>query len=98
MFFTRFVTGNIFSVAVIGIILLLKKLLKNRASLRFHYHIWFALLLSLAVVFMPASFFKWIDFGNITREITTMQSNISVNTASLDQHCCFFSSHWKQSR
>ncbi|WP_405354966.1 BlaR1 family beta-lactam sensor/signal transducer [Ruminococcus sp.] len=82
MFFTRFVTGNIFSVAVIGIILLLKKLLKNRASLRFHYHIWFALLLSLAVVFMPASFFKWIDFGNITREITTMQSNISVNTAS----------------
>lgn len=81
MFFARVVICNIFSAALVGIIILLKRALKNYVSPRFHYHIWFALLFSLAVVFMPMSLFPSIDFGNITREIIAMQDGASDNTA-----------------
>ena len=43
MFLTRFIISNVFSVFLIGAILLLKRLLKNKVSLKFHYHIWFVL-------------------------------------------------------
>lgn len=80
MFFARFILGNLFSVALIGIILLLKKGLKNRVSLKVHYHIWFTLLVSLVVVFLPPSLFHPMEFGNITQQITAPSNDRSANT------------------
>ena len=71
MFFVRFLISNLFSVAIIGIIILLKKVLKNKLSLKFHYFMWFVLLSSLIVVFLPTSFFQTVNVGNITQEITS---------------------------
>ena len=64
MFLTRFIISNVFSVFLIGAILLLKRVLKNKVSLKFHYHIWFVLLLSFMVAFLPTTFFKSIELGN----------------------------------
>ncbi len=36
MFLTRFIISNVFSVFLIGAILLLKRVLKNKVSLKFH--------------------------------------------------------------
>lgn len=56
MFFTRFIAGNIFCTILAGIILLFKKLLGTRVSLRFHYRVWMMLWISLAIVFLPVHF------------------------------------------
>ncbi len=58
MFVTRFIISNIFSAILVGIILLLKKALQDKVSLKFQYHIWFVLLFSLAIVFLPPSIFQ----------------------------------------
>lgn len=79
MFFVRFIISNLFSIVLIGMILLLKKLLKNKVSLKFHYHIWFTLLLSLMVVFVPTSFLRSIEFSNITQAITAPSDAPSEN-------------------
>lgn len=80
MFFARFVISNIFSIVLIGIILLLKKLFKNKVSLKFHYYIWFTLLISLVVVFLPTSFFQFVEFDKITQEITAPSTTVSEST------------------
>ena len=75
MFLSRFLISNLFSVFLVGAILLLKKVLKNRVTLRFHYHIWFALLFSLIVVFAPTSFFESANLNDIAQEITAPTIN-----------------------
>lgn len=80
MFLTRFIISNVFSVFLIGAILLLKRVLKNKVSLKFHYHIWFVLLLSFMVAFLPTTFFKSIELGNITQEITAPANHIEDDT------------------
>lgn len=85
MFLFRFFISNIFSVLLIGTILLTKRLLGDRVSLRFHYQIWFALLFSLIVVFMPTSFFQNIGLNDITQEITApTSSTVSVTDMPAD--------------
>lgn len=80
MFFVRFLISNLFSVAIIGIIVLLKKVLKNKLSLKFHYFMWFILLASLMVVFLPTSFFQNINMGSITQEITSPKNATHEST------------------
>lgn len=80
MFLSRFLISNVFSVFLIGAILLIKKLLKNRVTLRFHYHIWFALLFSLLVVFAPTSFFQSAKLNDIAQEITAPTANADAVT------------------
>ena len=80
MFFSRFIISNMFSIALIGIILAVKKLFKDKISLKFHYHIWFTLLFSLIVVFLPSSFFQSLESSGITQEITAPSVNVYDNT------------------
>ena len=77
MFLSRFFISNLFCAFLIGAILLIKRLLKNKVSLKFHYHIWFTLLLSLMIVFLPASFFQFESLNDITQEMTAPSSNSS---------------------
>lgn len=58
MFLVRFLFSNLFGAAMAGGILFLKKAGNDRLSARFHHDIWFSLLFSLAVVFLPVSFFR----------------------------------------
>lgn len=78
MFIMRFLIGNVFSVILIGIILLLKRLLGNKVSLKFHYHIWFTLLLSLVIVFLPTSLFQPMTFES-TAQNTAEQATVTTD-------------------
>lgn len=53
-FVIRFLICNIFISIIIGILLLIKHVLKNHLTSRMHYNIWFLLLSLLAVPFIPA--------------------------------------------
>ena len=80
MFLARFLISNIFSIILIGFILLLKTLLKDKVSPKFHYRIWFSLMLSLLIVFLPTSFFQSAGFESVTESITTPTSSVADNT------------------
>ena len=58
MFFTRFIVGNIFCALFACLIMLLKRLLGTRITLKFHYCIWALLLVSMLAVFLPISFIE----------------------------------------
>lgn len=75
MFLSRFLIGNISSIALVAIIILLKKILKDKISLRNHYHIWFAFLLSLIVVLTPFNFIQFARLTSITQEVTAPTVN-----------------------
>lgn len=77
MFITRFIISNLFSAVLIGIILLLKRALQNRVSLKFQYHIWFVLLFSLAVMFLPSSIFHFFEFGLEKQNVSVSNNNVS---------------------
>ena len=68
MFLVRFLFSNLFGAAMAGGILFLKKAGNDRLSARFHHDIWFSLLFSLAVVFLPVSFFP--AASGIAQEMT----------------------------
>ena len=57
-FMIRFLICNTLLCGIIGILLLLKRILKNSLSSRMQYNIWFLLLGLLAVPFLPFRFFK----------------------------------------
>ena len=80
MFLARFLISNIFSIILTGFILLLKTLLKDKVSPKFHYRIWFSLMLSLLIVFLPTSFFQSAGFESVTESITTPTSSVADNT------------------
>ncbi|ALU13173.1 CopY/TcrY family transcriptional regulator [Eubacterium limosum] len=46
-----------------GVISSIKKLLGDRLTRRYHYFIWFVLLISLCVVLLPDSLFKAVGFS-----------------------------------
>ena len=77
MFVTRFIISNIFSAILVGIILLLKKALQDKVSLKFQYHIWFVLLFSLAIVFLPPSIFQSFEL-----DTTRQNAPITYNATS----------------
>lgn len=54
MFLERFLIGNLWNAGMICIALGLKWLLRNRLSLRFQYHCWYILLISLMLSFVPS--------------------------------------------
>lgn len=57
-FMIRFLICNILLCGIIGILLLIKHILKNCLSSRMQYNLWFLLLGLLAVPFLPFRFFK----------------------------------------
>ncbi|MBQ8188540.1 MAG: BlaR1 family beta-lactam sensor/signal transducer, partial [Lachnospiraceae bacterium] len=66
-FMIRFFICNIFICALIGILLAVKYLFKNCLTSRMQYHLWFVLLVLLAVPFIPVRpighlhFFSWLN-------------------------------------
>lgn len=52
-FMIRFLVCNVFLSGIIGILLLIKRLLKHTLSSRLQYHLWFFLLGLCAVPFLP---------------------------------------------
>ena len=84
MFVTRFIISNIFSAILVGIILLLKKALQDKVSLKFQYHIWFVLLFSLAIVFLPASIFQSFELDT-TRQNAPITHNATSENNSTNQ-------------
>ncbi len=75
MFLTRFLIGNISNVILAAIVVLLKKLLKDKITPKFHYYIWSALLLSLIVVLIPNRFMFSAKLNTITQEVTSPTIN-----------------------
>lgn len=70
MLITRFLLCNLFSTLLIWSIVVLKKVLGHRVSLRFHYHIWLVLLLSLTAVLIPVRMTNSFLIGRVVDEIT----------------------------
>ena len=57
-FMLRFLICNILLCGIIGILLLMKRILKNSLSSRMQYNLWFLLLGLLVVPFLPFRFLK----------------------------------------
>lgn len=75
MFITRFFIGNISIVILAAIVVLLKKLLKDKITPKFHYYIWSALLLSLIVVLIPNRHMFSAKVNFIAQKITSPTIN-----------------------
>lgn len=73
MFFTRFIVGNIFCTVLACTVLMLKRLLDNKVSMRFHYRVWMLVLLSLAIVFLPTVFWEKFHVGGLLSGQSTTQ-------------------------
>jgi len=80
MLLSRFLTGNISNIILVAVVLLLKRLLKNKLSSKFHYHIWFVLLLSLFVVFIPVDLTQLAKFNNIAQEVTAPTIDVEATS------------------
>lgn len=70
MFFLRFLAGNVFCGLLVFGIAGLKKLLGARLTRRHHYYIWFVLLISLCIVFLPGAFFEALGFESLTASVS----------------------------
>ncbi|WP_289139360.1 BlaR1 family beta-lactam sensor/signal transducer [uncultured Brevibacillus sp.] len=57
VFITQFITGFIVSSFTVAIILLMKKLFRKHLSAKWHYNLWYLLLIALLLPFIPAHFF-----------------------------------------
>ena len=81
MFLERFLLSNLWNAGLICVILVLKRIMQNRTSLRFHYYSWYVLIASLLLFFMPSG--VWSGWLNISseRQQTIATYNISANTA-----------------
>ena len=79
-FMIRFLICNILLCGIIGILLFLKRILKNCLSSRMQYNLWFLLLGLLAVPFLPFRFFR-------LSELFVWLKNLSlVTTAQTEGH------------
>lgn len=78
MFLPRFLASNVLCALFVCTILLVKKIFNKKLSVKHHYMIWFTLLLSLGVVFLPDTFFVF-DFLPET-SIAGLTGNISGQT------------------
>ena len=81
-FMFRFLISNLLLCGIIGVLLLMKRILKNSLSSRMQYNLWFLLLGLLAVPFMPFRFIKlselfvWFKNQNL---ISSFQTNTALN-------------------
>lgn len=60
MFLEQFLIGNLWNSSLICVMLGMKRLLRNRLSLRFQYHSWYVLLGSLFMSLLPSQI--WSEF------------------------------------
>ena len=83
MFFIRFLAGNIFCGLLICVISGIKKLLGDRLTRRYHYYIWFVLLISLCVVLLPDALFKAVGFSSFPMPGQSATAAAAGSTATL---------------
>ncbi len=83
MFFIRFLAGNIFCGLLICVISGIKKLLGDRLTRRYHYYIWFVLLISLCVVLLPDALFKAVGFSSFPMPDQSAAAAAAGSTATL---------------
>lgn len=77
-FMIRFLICNVFISGIIGILLIAKRIFKNNLSSRMQYNLWFLLLGSLAVPFIP---FRLIGFPQIFSWLGSLRSSPASGTA-----------------
>ena len=83
MFLEQFLIGNLWNTGLICVIFCLKRLLRNRLSLRFQYRSWYVLLGSLVLSLLPS--WIWPVFrsaGSVGRQAFAI-SNASSNAAAI---------------
>lgn len=70
MFLSRFIVSNLFSIFMIGMILLLKRLFNNKISHSFHYHMWIILMFSIGMICLPTHWIQTNRFSQLVQELT----------------------------
>ncbi len=93
-FMIRFFICNLFICIIIGILLLIKHLLRNSLTSRMHYNVWYLLLALLAVPFIPVQplsflkIFTWLgslkhgssfSMGTVIRETVPQNQSHTAN-------------------
>lgn len=68
MFLERFLVSNLWNGGLICVMLVLKWLLRDRISLRTHYHSWYVLFVSLFVSFLPGNLLGSWTFATPVQE------------------------------
>jgi len=64
MFLQRFLISNLWNALLICLMLGLKRILRNRISLKFQYRSWYALFASLALSFLPSGLWTNLEIGS----------------------------------
>ncbi len=85
MFLNRLLIGSLWNAGLICIILIIKRILRNRVSLRFHYYSWFALIASLVFPFLPSGIWHEGSLFSPTRQQSISTYAISGNDAMAGQ-------------
>ena len=81
MFLEQFLIGNLWNTGLICVMLGLKRLLRNRLSLRFQYCSWYVLLGSLLLSFLPSRMLaEFRSVGSVGQQAFAI-SNATSNTA-----------------
>ena len=81
MFLEQFLIGNLWNTGLICVMLGLKRLLRNRLSLRFQYYSWYVLLGSLLLSFLPSrTLAEFRSVGSVGQQAFAI-SNATSNTA-----------------
>lgn len=73
MFLSRFIVSNIFSMVMVGMILLLKRLFNHKISRSFHYHMWIILMFSIGIICFPTHWIQTNQFSHLVQELTAPQ-------------------------
>lgn len=79
MFFSWVLVSSAMAVVLVCLILLIKALFRNKLGARWHYYIWFLLLLRLMVPYAPESVFSVFNLFNYAGHITN-NMNIQYST------------------
>lgn len=88
MFLQRFLISNLCNALLICVMLGLKRILRDKISLRFQYLSWYALLASLTVSFLPSGF--WLNLESMGRNngnafALPIAAETSAHTAALGE-------------
>lgn len=82
----RFLICNILLCGIIGILLLMKRILKNSLSSRMQYNLWFLLLGLLSIPFLPFRFFKLSELFVWLRNLSLVPVAKAESTAAQTFH------------
>lgn len=77
MFLERFLISNLWNAGLICVMFILKKVIQNRMSLRFHYYSWYILAISLLVSFVPR--IVWNDLPNFALASQRSMASYSIS-------------------